>query len=343
MVAAVGTTAAAPAPFADTRAAIAEARRAADAVAVVDARVLPQPDLDAALSAHPGFALQAGDVLLLRGTDLISAAISQIGLAPADFSHMAIVGLDPLWDSLEIVEAGVADGVRIQLVEDWLQQSFVRFLVLRHEDAAVARAAAVAAYRDAQSRSGEARVYDFALALNDDRRLYCSELIRNAYARAAPAAAPVPIDAALSKVGGLRETYPLAPLGVRTDTVFLPDDLLLDARFRPVLELRHPTLLAESEALDIWFRTLFASLRGPARDDWVKTIDAQVPRGPLVIPYLLRDNLRTYLQIPEAARAPIAGMALLAEREAGRLASTAAPVGPKRKADTRVPVFRSLP
>jgi hypothetical protein len=274
---------------------------------------LPHRGLDAALAAHPDVSLQAGDVLLLRGPDLISAAISQMGAQPSFFSHMAIVGLDPLWDSLEIVEAGAAEGVRIQLLDEWLQRDFVRFLVLRHADADVARAAAIAAWRDAAARSGSARVYDFALALDDRSRLYCTELIRHAYAAADPAAAPVPPDAALSSVNGLRDTLPLSALGVVNDTVFLPDDLELDPRFSPVLELRRTDLLPAAATLDHWFHTLFTDLRGEARQARLQAIEDAVPRGPVIVPYLLRDNLRAYLQLPEAARAPLAGLALLAE------------------------------
>ena len=83
--------------------------------------------------------------------------------------------------------------------------------------------------------------------------------------RLADATAPrVPMH--LSKVGTLLQTFPLAPLGVTSPEIFLPDDLELDPRFQRVLELSNYAAIAESEALDRAFRELYDGLRGERRE-----------------------------------------------------------------------------
>ncbi len=260
------------------------------------------------------FRLQAGDVILLRGDDLLASAISQIGIHPAFFSHMAIVGLDPQWESLEIVEAGVDEGLRTLAVDEWLDREFVRVAVYRHRDEHIARRAAIAAYADASARRGDARAYDLRLDLDDHARLYCSEVITLAYATAAPEAPRVPTQ--LSEIGALIDTFPLAELNVPSSALFLPDDLEFDDRFWRVTELRVSTALARANATDASLRRVFDALRGKERDEMLSLLDTQASGMSLrTLPLLLRNAYAAYRQLPRQARARLAALAHLVKTD----------------------------
>lgn len=273
-----------------------------------------------------GFDFAPGDVVLIRNNEITSSAVSQVGESSSAFSHAAIVGFDPQWKTLEVVESLVNSGVKATPLMDWVEQPFVRMAVFRHHDPALAKQAAIAAFRDASARQHEARDYDFSLSLGDDgRQLYCTEVVTHAYARAAPEATRVP--AHLSTVGSLLETFPLAELGAREREIFLPDDIELDARFERVIELRVPSLLPKVARMDGILRGLFDALRGPQRAQTLAQIEAEIPAGPIALPYLLQGSFAAYRQMPEAARPGVAGLARLVahqlEAEAASLRASA--------------------
>lgn len=253
------------------------------------------------------FEFRPGDVLLLRSDELVSAAISQIATTPAFFSHAAIVALDERWQTLEVVEAGVDEGLRATPLDDWLDRGVVRFAVYRHRDAAVAERAAAAAYRDLVARRGAALAYDLQFDLDDAARLYCSEVITHAFASAAPGAQRVPMR--LSEVGSLVETFPLAALGVTEARMFMPDDLEADPRFERVLERRAPDALEPSSALDRAVRRVFDALRGPRREAVLAELDEWAAAPLHGVPLLLRGSFETWRRLPEPARARVAALA----------------------------------
>lgn len=298
---------------AQLRSALAQLRRAEDASAGTGYAPPPAGRLFDRLQGVSEFRFAPGDVLLLRSGELLSAAVSQVGLHHAFFSHAALVGLDPQWNTLEVVESVVDEGLRTLPLEEWLDRPFVRFAVWRPRDAALARRAAIAAYADAVERRGAARRYDLALSLDDHARLYCSEVITQAFARAAPGDARVP--AWPSSVGALLNGFPLADLGMRDETVFLPDDIELDGRFEPVVELRASQEVAQAEAMDRVLRRMFDGLRGGERERVLAAIDGEVPTGPIALPVALRSNFSAYRKLPEPSRTRLLGLVRLVERE----------------------------
>lgn len=300
------------------RAAIAEQRR------VNDDRGSDALRADETLHEHlrlaQRFEFLPGDVLLVRSDELVSAAISQITPTPAFFSHVAIVALDPQWQTLEVVEAGVDEGLRATPLDDWLDRSVVRFAVYRHRDAAIAGRAAVAAFLDLDARRGDALAYDLRLDLDDAAQLYCGEVITRAFAAAAPDAPRVPRQ--LSDVGSLIDTFPLAALDVAGSAVFMADDLETDMRFVRVLERRSPQALARSAALDAALRAVFDVLRGPGRDALLAELDAASQSPLRTLPALLRGSFATWRRLPEPARSRLAALARRVDDDARqRLAS----------------------
>lgn len=288
------------------RTAHAQRRLAADRLAP------PQDGARLTQALPPGFAFAAGDIiLLLRAPGLVGAAVSQIGEYSGFFSHAAIVGHDPGWNTLDVVESVLDDGVRTVPLQEWLAGTpFVRMAVYRHRDAALAKRAASAAYADATARMAEDLYYDIALRLDDPERLYCTEVIRRAYAAADPSAPTVP--ARLSTVGALVETFPLTALGAAETQVFLADDIEFDPRFELMLELRAPGLIAANAATERVFRDLYAELRGPQRAQVMAEIDRHTPQRLTALPALLGGLNSAYEQVPPKARPRLAGFALLA-------------------------------
>lgn len=307
------TAAAAAVCEAQLRSALAQLRRAGDAADGVDEQEQEAQNLLERLQRISEFRFEPGDVLLLRSGELLSAAVSQVGTHHAFFSHAAVVGLDPLWNTLEVVESVVDEGVRTLPLDEWLDRPFVRFAVWRARDVALARRAAIAAYADATQRRATARRYDLALSLDDHSRLYCTEVITQAFARAAPGNASVPVHP--SSVGALLGSFPLADLGMRDDVVFLPDDIELDVRFEPMIELRAPREVARAEMMDRALRRVFDGLRGDARAETLAAIDNEIPAGPTALPLALRSNFSAYRQLPEQARGRLLGLVRLVERE----------------------------
>lgn len=305
------------------RLALRELRLAADH-AGLHALPTPQPKMAELLRGIDGFEFRAGDVVLLRNAAPVSASVAQVGEQPTFFSHAAIIGYDPLWKRLEVVESVVGEGLRTVPLQEWLSRlGFVRMAVYRMGDAALAQRAAQAAVGDAGSREEDQMLYDFALSLADSQLLYCTEVVTLAY-RLADATAPrVPMH--LSKVGTLLQTFPLAPLGVTSAEIFLPDDLELDPRFDRVLELSNLPAVAESEALDRAFRELYDGLRGDQREAVLAEIDRHVPRGSVALTYLFGGQYFAYRALPEASRARIAGMAKLVGERVAAERKTATP------------------
>jgi hypothetical protein len=271
------------------------------------------------LSRH--FEFRPGDVLLVRSDELVSAAISQIAVTPAFFSHVAIVALDPQWKTLEVVEAGVDEGLRATSLDDWLDRSVVRFAVYRHRQTHIAERAAVAAFEDLAARRADARGYDLRLDLDDATQLYCSEVITRAFATAAPDAQQVPQQ--LSDVGNLIDTFPLAALGIGKPGVFMPDDLETDARFERILERRAPDAIERSAALDASLRAVFDALRGADRDTLLAELDATAQSPLRSLPALLRGSFTTWRRLPEPARSRLAALAHKVEGDAQRRLASA--------------------
>lgn len=307
---------------AQLRRALAQLRRAEDAAGDSGQVQQRAGSLIDHLQQVSGFRFEPGDVLLLRSGELLSAAVSQVGIHHAFFSHAAVVGLDPQWNTLEVVESVVDEGLRTLPLEEWLDRPFVRFAVWRASDAALARRAAIAAYADAAERRGAARRYDLALSLDDHGRLYCTEVITQAFARAAPEDARVPAHP--SSVGALLDGFPLADLGMRHDAVFLPDDIELDRRFEPVIELRASPEVARAEAMDRALRRVYDGLRSDGRAAMLAAIDNEIPVGPTALPLALRSNFSAYRQLPEQTRGRLLGLVRLVGRELAAAPTVAA-------------------
>lgn len=254
-----------------------------------------------ALKGYPEFKFQPGDVILLqRDAAPISVAVSQIAEQKGFFAHAAIVGYNPeKKNKLYVIETALGDGLQVESLKDWTDTRFARFAVYRPRDQELALRAATAAYTDAEGRKDGEKAYDVAMALRDPSLLYCSEVVTNAYRLAAPDAPLVPVR--LSSVGSLIETFPMSTLGAAERYVFLPDDIELDGRFDPVIELRVPALIAKSEPLERIIRNLYEGLRGPQREQILADIDRQEPGASKALASLFGGRYPAFSNLPKDA------------------------------------------
>ncbi|MCC7251248.1 YiiX/YebB-like N1pC/P60 family cysteine hydrolase [Hyphomicrobium sp.] len=179
---------------------------------------------------------RSGDLILMRGSAHNSAAIARIGDVDTQFSHIAMVYVDPdgkHW----IVEALIEDGSVINPLEYVLDHGLGRAVLYRHPDAALAARAAKLAYeRVLASKTGFAPhiPYDFSMRLTGRRKLFCAKLVAQAYADASNGEIQLP--AYKTRFDHRNNKQFLKAIGVKAKESFAPGDIDLDTRFDLVAE-----------------------------------------------------------------------------------------------------------
>jgi hypothetical protein len=129
---------------------------------------------------------QSGDILLVRGTIHNSAAIARIGDVDSQFSHAALIYIDKRGCQY-VVEALIADGATYGSLHYALAHNLGRAVIFRHPDADLAHRAAETIFRKVRRSRWFFRrhiPYDFSMELDETGRMFCSKLIRVAFAEA---------------------------------------------------------------------------------------------------------------------------------------------------------------
>jgi len=179
---------------------------------------------------------RSGDLILMRGSAHNSAAIARIGDVDTQFSHIAIVYVDPdgkHW----IVEALIEDGSVVKPLESVLDHGLGRAVLYRHRDPDLATRAAKLAYdRVLASKTGFAPhiPYDFSMRLKGRRKLFCAKLVAQAYADASNGKLQLP--AYKTRFDHRNNKAFLNAIGVKAAESFAPGDIDLDPRFDLVAE-----------------------------------------------------------------------------------------------------------
>jgi hypothetical protein len=182
--------------------------------------------------------LRSGDVLLVRGMAANSAAIARIGDVDSQFSHVGLIHIDKDSGPVSVVEALIAKGATVTPLNAALESGIARAVVLRPRDRQLAAdAASLAKALVDRSLSGPLPhiPYDFTMRLGRYEQLFCSKLIRYAYASATDGAVQLP---AFPTRLGMRNRSFFDQIGVATDITFAPADVELDPFFDIVAEWR---------------------------------------------------------------------------------------------------------
>lgn len=185
-----------------------------------------------------GVRIHSGDILVSRGGAATSALIARGNDFPGNFSHVALVHVDPGTQLASIVEAHIERGVAVSSLEDYVRDIKLRVMVLRlradlpalAEDPMLPHRAAEQALRQARRSHIP---YDFAMDFSDPGRWFCSEVASAAYARQG-----VRLWMGVSHISsaGLRRW--LAGFGVRHFATQEPSDLEYDPQLAVVAEWR---------------------------------------------------------------------------------------------------------
>ncbi len=190
-----------------------------------------------------GVRVHSGDILVSRGGAPTSALIARGNDFPGNFSHVALVHVDPLTRDVRIIESHIEKGVVISSIDDYLRDKKLRVMVmrLRHDHPAVL-ADPMVAHRAAQHALDDVNArhipYDFEMRYDDPSKLFCSEVASAAYH-----AVGVRLWKGLSTIStpGLR-TW-LGAFGVRYFETQEPSDLEYDPQISVVAEWRDPETL----------------------------------------------------------------------------------------------------
>lgn len=187
--------------------------------------------------------LHSGDILVSRGGAPTSALIARGSDYPGNFSHIALVYVDPATKEAKIVESHIEVGVVVSTAEQYLSDKKLRVMLLRpradlpqiRKDHMLPHKAAEYAHK----RASEGHVpYDFAMDYKDHGKLFCSEVASEAYERFG-----VNLWTGVSHISspGLRKW--LGAFGVRHFETQEPSDLEYDPQLRVVAEWRDPATL----------------------------------------------------------------------------------------------------
>lgn len=196
--------------------------------------------------------LKAGDILVTRGNLISSAGIAHIGRYDAQFSHNAMVHVADD-GSKWTVEAYLERGALVQPLDDFLDHGLGRIVVLRHPDAELAGKAAKLGYE--RIANGDPIDYDEAFRTDDaGEQLFCSEIGPWAFALA-----DGPKDLPLHPTVFPHDETPqlFEAMGITSDIIAAPADLLYDPRFQVVGEWRDVPHLEDLRRQDAVVESIF--------------------------------------------------------------------------------------
>jgi hypothetical protein len=190
-----------------------------------------------------GVKIHSGDILVSRGGAPTSALIARGSDFPGNFSHIALVHVDPKTNLARILESHIERGVTISTLEDYLNDTKLRVMILRLRsdlppmvnDPMLPHRAATLAFEDALNRHIP---YDFEMDYQEHTKLFCSEVASAPYAEAG---ITLWMGRSTISTPGLRSW--LGAFGVRHFVTQEPSDLEYDPQLVVVAEWRDPMTL----------------------------------------------------------------------------------------------------
>ncbi|TSA21760.1 hypothetical protein D4R75_05810 [bacterium] len=190
-----------------------------------------------------GAKIHSGDILVSRGGAPTSALIARGNDFPGNFSHVALVHVDPATHVVSIIESHIERGVAISTPEEYLNDTKLRVMVLRlRNDLAQLQADSMLPHKAAELTLKKAREkhipYDFSMDFQNSDKWFCSEVASFAYKNLG-----VQLWMGLSHVSSPGLRIWLACFGVEHFETQEPSDLEYDPQLRVVAEWRDPEQL----------------------------------------------------------------------------------------------------
>ena len=194
-----------------------------------------------------GVTIHSGDILLSRGGAPVSALIARGNDFQGNFSHVALVYIDSVTNEVSIIESHIERGVAIADLDEYLRDTKLRVMVLRlRPDLPAMRADPMLPHKAAAYMLGRARgehiPYDLEMDFTDSSRMFCSEVVSQAYRHVG-----VTLWMGMSHISapGLRNWLGL--LGVTHFWTQEPSDLEYDPQVQVVAEWRDPATLVKDQ------------------------------------------------------------------------------------------------
>lgn len=200
---------------------------------------------------------RSGDLLLMRGMHHNSAAIARIGDVDSQFSHLAIVHTDEAGRQW-VVEALIEEGSVINPLAADLQHGLGRCVVFRHKDAELAARAAALIHdvvRRSDEKGGRHIWYDFTMQLAGDKELFCSKLVRKAFALASSDQVMLPT---FTTRYDMKNRDFVDRIGVTARETFAPADIELEPDFDLVAEWQDYRVTSRLRLQDLLMDKLFS-------------------------------------------------------------------------------------
>lgn len=185
-----------------------------------------------------GVEIHSGDILISRGGAPTSALIARGNNFQGNFSHAALVYVDPKTNLAKIIESHIERGMTVSPPEDYLRDTKLRVMILRprHDlpsltaDPMLPHKAASLALKEA----GERHVpYDFEMDTEEPLKKYCSEVVSEPYSRAG-----MKLWTKTTHISSPGAVSWLAAFGVRNFETQAPSDLEYDPQLVVVAEWR---------------------------------------------------------------------------------------------------------
>jgi len=229
--------------------------------AAVEEALLQAPGVTNDLILHPlsdnsaapgaevrGVKMHSGDILLSRGGAATSALIARGNDFPGNFSHVALVHVDPATKRVSVIESHIESGVGVSPIEKYLADTKLRIMVLRlRSDLPAMAADPLLPHKAASQALSNALArhipYDFAMNHADAAQQFCSEVAAAAYRSVG-----LTLWMRLSHLSTPGVTAWLSALGVRHFETQEPSDLEYDPQLVVVAEWRDPATLFKDHA-----------------------------------------------------------------------------------------------
>ena len=235
--------------------------------------------------------LKSGDLLMSRGPVFTSATIARMGDVPGQFSHIALVYVDPATHQAWVVESHIEVGVAARKIEEYFNDDNIRVVVLRANDPSIpadvpARAAELMFRRvKAAQDTDNAIPYNFSLDLAKEDELFCSQVAYVAYRDASQGKVLLPLFQS-SFAPKNRAFFDRMDISVRRS--FVPNDMEVDPRFEVIAEWRNLSRIEESRSLDAvmdaffrWSNDLDYELIGSLKSFFIRWFIHDLRRWPI--------------------------------------------------------------
>jgi hypothetical protein len=206
--------------------------------------------------------LRSGDVLMSRGNAFVSGAIARLGDVDGNFSHVALVYVDPQTRAVFTIEAHIEIGAVVAPVEKYLTDGKSRATVFRHPDAGLAAEASRVMHDRVARASARGRnvPYDFGMVMDGvgaGAELFCSEVASLGYALASGGRLQLPRYRTLLR---MKNDAFLKAIGIAAEASFAPSDLELETRFALVAEWRNLAKTQRSRMTDAVITQIYAAM-----------------------------------------------------------------------------------